>query len=77
MPLITVKMWPGRDEEKKKAAALAIMKAASEALGTREEAFTVILEEIPTEEWQEKVVTPDVEPRKHLVYIERGVLVKN
>ncbi|MCL2548220.1 MAG: tautomerase family protein [Symbiobacteriaceae bacterium] len=77
MPLITVKMWPGRSEEQKKAAAEAILQAAVQAMGTPSTAFTIIIEDIPKEEWEETVVKPEIDPKEELVYIRQGVSVKS
>ena len=72
MPLITVKMWPGRSEEAKRIAAKAIMEAASQAMGTPPSAFTVIMEDVPREEWDATVVAKEINPKSDLVYIRQG-----
>ena len=77
MPLITVKMYPGRSEEQKVKAAKAIMDAAVETLGAPPSAFTIIMEEIEREEWSEKVAKPEIEPKSDLVYIRQGESVKS
>ena len=77
MPLITVKMWPGRSEEQKRAAAEALLDAAVQSLGTPATAFTIIMEDIPKEEWDAQVVIPEIEPKADLVMIRQGVSTKN
>jgi len=77
MPLITVKMWTGRSEEMKKTAADAILQAAVEAMGAPATSFTIIMEDVPKEDWEEQVVKPEIEPKADLVYIREGVKTKN
>ena len=72
MPLITVKMWPGRSEAQKRAAAKSLLDAAVQSLGVPESAFTIIVEDIPKEEWESRVVKVDIEPKQELVMIREG-----
>ena len=76
MPLISIKMYPGRTEEQKKQLALALVKTAVETLGTPETAFTVMFDEIAKEEWPEKVAQPEIEANAEKVYVRQGKLVK-
>ena len=76
MPLIHVRAYSGRDMETKKKAAEAMMKAASEAMGAPETAFTVIYEDIEKEAWDEVVTKPVVEPLRDKMLINRGVAVE-
>ena len=75
MPLIHVRAYSGRDLETKKKAAEAMVKAASEATGAPETAFTVIYEDIDKEAWDEKVARPVIEPLRDKMIIERGVVL--
>ena len=71
MPFIHVYAYSGRDREAKKKTAQAIMKAASEAMGAPETAFTVVYEDIEREAW-EKDVQPLIEPLRDKMLIEHG-----
>ena len=55
MPHITVQMYPGRDDTKKKKLADELVKAASAALDVPEKSFSVSIVDVPQDEWKEKV----------------------
>ncbi|MBQ9538402.1 MAG: tautomerase family protein [Treponema sp.] len=55
MPHITVQMYPGRSGELKKELAEALLEAASRTLAREKEHFSVSVEDVPQEEWKEKV----------------------
>ena len=74
MPFIHVRAYSGRDMETKKKAAQAIVKAASEAMGAPETAFTVVYEDIEREAW-EKSITPIIEPLRDKMLIDHGKLL--
>ena len=75
MPFIHIYAYSGRDPEVKKNAAIAIVKAASEAMGAPESAFTVIYDDIERESWEKDVQQPVIEPRRDKMLIDRGVPV--
>ena len=56
MPFIHMRAYSGRTPEVKLAAAQAMVKAASEAMGAPETAFTVVYEDIEREDWEQDVV---------------------
>ncbi|MCL2669207.1 MAG: hypothetical protein FWE89_00855 [Syntrophaceae bacterium] len=58
--------------ETKKKAAQAVIKAASEAMGTPETSFTVVYEDIEREAWEKDVVQPIIEPRRDKMLIDHG-----
>lgn len=62
MPYIAIKAYP-RDMETKKALARKVNEAVLEVLGCKPEAVTISFEDIPKEEWQEKVAKPEIEPK--------------
>lgn len=72
MPHITIQMYSGRDEETKKKLAKAILKTASETLERGPEHFSVSIQDIPQEEWQEKVYKHITDPNNKEVYIRPG-----
>ena len=75
MPFIHVRAYSGRDMEVKKKAALAMVKAASEAMGAPEAAFTVVYEDIERESWEGDVAKAVLEPLRDKILVERGELV--
>lgn len=74
MPFIHVRSYTGRDMETKKKAAEAIVKAASEAMGAPESAFTVVYEDVDKEVYSEKV-GPVIESLRDKMLIEHGKLL--
>lgn len=65
-------MFPGRDEETKKRLAQAILKTASQELKREPEHFSVSIEDIPQEEWNDKVYKKITDPQNKTVYIKPG-----
>lgn len=62
MPHIDVRMFPGRDEETKKALAEKIVETAMEQLGCPKEVLSVAIAEVAPAEWNEQVAeTVDAE----------------
>jgi len=75
MPFIHIRSYKGRDIEAKKKAALAMVKAASEAMGAPETAFTVVYEDIDREVWEKEVAKPIIEPLRDKMLIDHGKLL--
>ena len=75
MPFIHIRSYSGRDLEGKQKAAQAIVKAASEAMGAPETAFTVVYEDIDREKWDAQVKETVVEPLRDMMIIESGKLL--
>ena len=61
MPFIHVYAYSGRDEAVKQKAAQAMVKAAVEAMGVPEAAFTVVYEDIAKENWEADIVQKIIE----------------
>lgn len=55
MPHITIQMYSGRDKATKKRLADAVLEAASKELERGKEHFSVSIEDVPQEEWKDKV----------------------
>ena len=72
MPFIHVYAWSGRSEEAKRKAAQAMVKAASEAMGAPEAAFTVVYQDIEKENWDADVATKIIKPLRDKMLIENG-----
>ena len=56
MPHIAIKMYPGRSEELKKEIAVKTRDFLSQAMGMEEKFFSVSVEDIEKDQWQEEVV---------------------
>ena len=72
MPHITVQMYPGRDDAKKKKLADELVKAASAALDVPEKSFSVSILDVPQEEWTEKVYKDAIDPENKTIYRRPG-----
>ena len=72
MPHITIQMYPGRSDELKKKLAEAVVKTASEELQRGKEHFSVSIEDVPQEEWNEKVYKKITDPENKTVFVRPG-----
>ncbi len=72
MPHIIIQMYPGRDDKTKKALAEKISKLASEELGRGIEHFSCSIEDVPQDEWKEKVYDKASDPNNKTVYVRPG-----
>lgn len=71
MPYIAIKSFP-KDEETKKKVVDKINQVFLEVWGCPQEALTISLEEIVSDEWEKKVVEPEIEPKKDHMMIFNG-----
>ena len=71
MPYIAIKSFP-KDEETKKRVAERINQVILEEVGCPPQAVTISYEEITPEEWKEKVVKPEIEPKADIMMIVSG-----
>lgn len=72
MPHITVQMYPGRNDEIKAKLAKVLAEAASKELGREIEHFSVSIEDVPQDEWTEKVYKNAVDPNNKNVFVRPG-----
>jgi len=72
MPHIVVKMHAGRSEEQKQALADELAKALMSSLGSAESSVSVAIEDIPKEDWTDKVYVPDIQLRPDIIYKKPG-----
>lgn len=72
MPHITIQMYPGRDDETKMKLAKAVLKAASQELNRGEEHFSVSIQDVPQDEWTEKVYKNITDLENKEVFIRPG-----
>ena len=71
MPYIQIKAYP-KDEEIKKRVADRINQVFLEEWGCPQEAISVSIEEVLPQDWNEKVVKPEIEPNKDKMLILDG-----
>lgn len=71
MPYIAVKSYP-KDQATKEAVAEKINQVFLETWGCRPEAVTITFEEVAKEDWQERVVQAEIEPKKEYALILSG-----
>lgn len=72
MPHITVQMYPGRSDELKKKLADALVKTAAEVLQREPEHFSASVQDVPKEEWTERVYKSAVDPNNKEVFVRPG-----
>lgn len=66
MPHIKISMFPGRTDEMKQELADAIVRDVSRVLGSNEESISVSIEDIPQNEWDEKIYSKIVDEKDNL-----------
>ncbi|MBQ4093350.1 MAG: tautomerase family protein [Firmicutes bacterium] len=71
MPYIAIKSYP-KDEETKKLLVEKINDVVMEVTGCPPQAITISLEEILPEDWEEKIVKPEIEPNLDKMMILSG-----
>lgn len=71
MPYIQIKAYP-KNEEIKKRVADRINQVFLEEWGCPQEAISVSVEEVLPQDWNEKVVKPEIEPNKDKMLILDG-----
>ncbi len=68
MPHITVKLYPGRTEQQKAELAQAIADDVVRITGSSEASVSVVIEEVPADEWAEKVYRPEIVGHRGKLY---------
>ncbi|MGO4333394.1 tautomerase family protein [Labrys sp. KB_33_2] len=72
MPHIIVKMLPGRSEDQKRKLADALTRAVIDSLNSHDKSISVSIEDVPEDEWTQKVYIPDIKDKPDLVYKKPG-----
>ena len=72
MPHITVQMYPGRSDEIKAKLAKVLAETASRELGREIEHFSVSIEDVPQNEWTDKVYKKITDPDNKDVFVRPG-----
>ncbi|MCU1336698.1 MAG: 4-oxalocrotonate tautomerase [Bryobacterales bacterium] len=68
MPHVIVKLWPGKSEQQKARLAEKIAKDVMDVLNYGEESVSVGFEEVKSQDWKEKVYTPDIQAKWDQIY---------
>ena len=72
MPHLIVKLWPGRSEEDKAKLTQKLIEAMKESINVTDDSISIALEEIPKEEWNEKVYKQDIMKNVDKLYKKPG-----
>ena len=75
MPFIHIRAYSGRDEEMKRKAAEAIVKAAADAMDIPATAFSLVYEDINKVDWENGGSDLVVDPLRDMLLIEHGLPV--
>src|SRR6267378_3870249 len=76
MPHIIVKLWPGKSEQQKTRLAEEIVKDVMSVLNYGEESVSVAIEEVPAQDWAEKVYEPDIVNNSEKLYKKPGYTMR-
>ncbi len=68
MPHIIVKLWPGRNDEIKNKLAKKIASSVAEELNVDMGDVSVAIEEVPREEWGEKVYKAEIRDNANIYH---------
>lgn len=68
MPHIIVKLWPGRNDEIKSKLAKRIANTVAEELNVDMGDVSVAIEEVPREEWGEKVYKAEIKNNPYIYH---------
>jgi len=72
MQHVIVKLWPGKSEQQKMRLAEEIVKDVMNVLNHGEESVSVAIEEVPAQDWEEKVYKPDILNNSEKLYKKPG-----
>ncbi len=72
MPHVIVKMIEGRSEEQKQALTAEVTKALITALGSADSSISVAIQDVPKDEWTDKVYVPDIQGQPDIIYKKPG-----
>ena len=72
MPHVIVKLWPGKSEQQKIRLAEEIVKDVMNVLKYGDESVSVAIEEVPAQDWAEKVYKPDILNNSEKLYKKPG-----
>ena len=76
MPHVIVKLWPGKSEQQKVRLTEAIVKDVMDVFNYGEESVSVAIEEVPAEDWAEKVYERDIVENSEKLYKKPGYTMR-
>lgn len=68
MPHFTVKLFPGKSDEQKKALTAKIVEATKDTLEVGEDVISLNFIEVAPDDWEDKVAKPDILPYRDSLY---------
>lgn len=68
MPHISVKCYPGRTEEQKKALAKKITEDVRDIMDAKEETISITIEDVQPEDWESTVKQVEILPKADVMY---------
>lgn len=72
MPHVSVKMFPGRSEEQKKALTEAIAKALIEHASSSEPSISIAIDDVAKDDWNTQVYDTQIAPAMERLYRKPG-----
>jgi 4-oxalocrotonate tautomerase len=60
MPHVIVKLWPGTSDEQKRRLSDAIVRDMKSVLNYGDDAVSVAFEEVPSQDWNDRIFEPDI-----------------
>ena len=72
MSHVSVKLWPGRSEKTKQRLADAIVEDVVNIIGCGEESVSVVVEDVSSGDWKEKVYDPEIRGNMKNLYKKPG-----
>lgn len=68
MPHVNIKCYPGKTEEQKRKLAEKITEDIMEIMEAGEEGISIVIEEIPEEEWENIVWKKEISNKREMLY---------
>jgi 4-oxalocrotonate tautomerase len=72
MPHVIVKMYPGRSREQKQKLADELAKTVIAVLGSKPESISIGIEDVGSDDWDEKVRKPDIVAKPDTIFKAMG-----
>jgi 4-oxalocrotonate tautomerase len=68
MPHVEIKRFPGRTDKQKKKSADKVAEDIADILGCKVSSASVAIQDVPEEEWKERVWNADIVPNEKYLY---------
>jgi 4-oxalocrotonate tautomerase len=72
MPHVIVKLWPGKSENQKARLAESVTRDVMDVLHYSEASVSVAMEEVKSQDWEERVYKPDIKNNCKKLYKKPG-----